>query len=87
MTYEVAGLDSTLEIGEQLRGNSESLEKFSQGKDSRVLIIIEVSCNFQFFGKCVTLRWAVKALGKLDMVNSSYTVQILHLLSGENGHS
>lgn len=86
MKYEVAGLGSTIKIGEQLRENSESLHKFSQGKDQWVLIIMEDSCNIQFFGKWVTLRWTAKALGKLDIVNNSYMVQILHLLSCENGH-
>lgn len=33
MKYEVGGLGSTLTIGEQLRGNSDSLDKFNQGKD------------------------------------------------------
>lgn len=33
MKYEVAGLGSTLKIGEQLRDNSESLDKFGQSKD------------------------------------------------------
>lgn len=33
MKYEVGGLGSTRKIGEQLRGNSDSLDKFSQGKD------------------------------------------------------
>lgn len=86
MKHEVAGLGSTLKIREQQRCNPESLDKFSQGKDQWVLIITEECCNFQFFSKWVTLRWAVKAFGKLDIVNSSYMVQILRLLSCENGH-
>lgn len=86
MKYEVGGLGSTLKIGEQPSGNSDSLDKFSQGKDPWVLTTTEESCNFQFFGKWVTLRRAVKALGKLDIANSSYMVQIFYLLSCENGH-
>lgn len=82
---KVGGLGNTLKIGE-LRGNSDNLDRFSQGKDPWVLITIEESCNFQFFGNWVTLTWAVKAHGKLDIVNSSYMVQILHLLFCENGH-
>lgn len=51
MKYEIGGLGSTLKRGEQLRGNSDSLDKFSQGKDPGVLTTTQESCNFQFFGK------------------------------------
>lgn len=78
MNTDVAGVSSTLGEGEGLRGNSESSDKFSQGKEFMSFDCHRKVLQFAVLWK-LFVSWALKTLGKVNIINNSYTEPFLAL--------